>query len=205
MTGEVQEDVRSRVGRFELEARPLLDQLYAIAFRMTREVSSAEALVQETLLRAFQAFERFPEGTSFRAWIVRILTNLHVDHYPRKSPGEGSMAPADVPVAVAPQVTRGPPLEMSAEDFDISADVSCQRGKVEEASVAALEKVPSPYRLIFVLFSLCELPYAEISRILEIPMGTVMSRLYRARRILRGFFSSRTREEGLAVPQGASS
>jgi len=205
MTGEVQEDVRSRAGRFELEARPLLDQLYAIAYRMTRQVSSAEDLVQESLLRAFRAFERFQEGTSFRAWIVRILTNIHINNFHRKSSREVSMSPADMPPAVAPEVTPGSPLEMSVEDFGTNADVSCLRGKIEEASVAALERVPPPYRIIFVLFCLCELPYAEISRILGIPMGTVMSRLYRARRILRGSFSRGTQDKGLALPQGASS
>jgi RNA polymerase sigma-70 factor (ECF subfamily) len=205
MMGEVPEDVRSRAERFELEARPFLDHLYAIAYRMTRQASSAEGLVQEALLRAFQAFGRFREGTNFRAWIVRILTNVHINTCNRKSTGELSMDPTDMPPAVAPEAPPGPPLEVSAEDFGRNADVGCLRGKIEAVSVAALEKVPPPYRIIFLLSSLCELSYAEISGILEIPMGTVMSRLYRARRILRGWFSSRTQERRWAVPQGAGS
>jgi RNA polymerase sigma-70 factor (ECF subfamily) len=199
-----EENPRDRVRRFELEARPLLDQLYGIAYRLTRQASSAEDLVQEALLRAFQAFHRFQEGTNFRAWIVRILTNLHINNYRRQAYMEKSMDPTDMPPAVATEPALESPLEMSAEDFGENADVSCLRGKVGAASVAALEKVPPQNRIIFLLSCLCEVSYAEIASILEIPIGTVMSRLYRARRVLRAELSSMARSQGLSQPQGAN-
>jgi RNA polymerase sigma-70 factor (ECF subfamily) len=195
---------RDRVRRFELEARPQLDQLYGIAYRLTRQASSAEDLVQESLLRAFQAFHRFQEGTNFRAWIVRILTNLHFNNYRRQAYMEHSMDPTDMPPAVAPEPALEPPLEVSAEDFGENADVNCLRDKIGAASVAALEKVPPQNRIIFLLSCLCEISYAEIARMLEIPIGTVMSRLYRARRVLRAELSSMARSQGPSLRQGAN-
>jgi RNA polymerase sigma-70 factor (ECF subfamily) len=206
MTMEPTGEVRERARQFELEARPLLDHLYAIAYRMTRQSSSAEDLVQEALLRGYQAFDRFQEGTHFRAWIVRILTNIFINNYRRKAFTEQSMDPANLPPKVAPPETD--PAEsttLSAEEMCQLGDLSKLKERLGEATVVALEKVPQEYRIVFLLSCLCEQSYADISKTLEIPMGTVMSRLYRARGILRSELAEFGRSRGLLATEGAAS
>jgi RNA polymerase sigma-70 factor (ECF subfamily) len=203
---ELPEDARERARQFELEARPHLDHFYAIAYRMSGQASSAEDLVQEALLRAYQAFDRFEPGTNFRAWMVRILTNIFINNYRRRAHSEHSMDPADLPPIAAP--VEHPETELTgfiADDFGKVGDLGKLRDLVGEASIAALEKVPQEYRIVFLLSCLCEMSYADISKSLEIPMGTVMSRLYRARVILRRELAEFGRNRGLLEAEGANS
>jgi RNA polymerase sigma-70 factor (ECF subfamily) len=206
MPVELEEDARERARRFELEARPLLDHLYAIAYRMCGQAATAEDLVQEALLRAFQAFEQFEPGTNFRAWIVRILTNNFINTYRRRAYLEQSMDPAVLPPKAAP--TEIPEAELSgvsAEDLGKHGDLEKLRSRLSEATISALEKVPEDNRIVFLMSCLCEMSYAEISTSLEIPMGTVMSRLYRARALLRGELAEFGRTRGLMAAGGAAS
>lgn len=206
MSVELPEDARERARQFELEARPHLDQLFAIAYRMCGQVSTAEDLVQEALLRAYQAFDRFEPGTNFRAWVVRILTNIFINDYRRRAYSEQSMDPADLPPKVAPVESSESELTgVSAEDFGKAGDLGKLREQLGEAAVAALEKVPQDYRIVFLMSCLCDLSYAEISKSLEIPMGTVMSRLYRARAILRRELAEFGRTRGLLTAEEAAS
>jgi RNA polymerase sigma-70 factor (ECF subfamily) len=206
MSVELPEDARERARQFELEARPHLDQLFAIAYRMCGQVSTAEDLVQEALLRAYQAFDRFEPGTNFRAWVVRILTNIFINNYRRRAYTEQSMDPADLPPKVAPVESSESELTgVSAEDFGKAGDLGKLREQLGEAAVAALEKVPQDYRIVFLMSCLCDLSYAEISKSLEIPMGTVMSRLYRARAILRRELAEFGRTRGLLTAEEAAS
>jgi RNA polymerase sigma-70 factor (ECF subfamily) len=206
MPVEPLEEVRERARLFELEARPLLDYLYAIAFRMTRQSSSAEDLVQDALLRGYQAFDRFEAGTNFRAWIVRILTNIFINSYRRKAYAEQSMDPANLPPKAAPMENDSAgSLTLSAEELCRLGDLSKLKERLGEATLVALEKVPRDYRIVFLLSCLCEQSYADISRTLEIPMGTVMSRLYRARSILRGELAQFARSRGLLAVDGVTS
>jgi RNA polymerase sigma-70 factor (ECF subfamily) len=206
MSVELPEDARERARQFELEARPHLDQLFAIAYRMCGQASTAEDLVQEALLRAYQAFDRFEPGTNFRAWVVRILTNIFINNYRRRAYTEQSMDPADLPPKVAPVESSESELTgVSAEDFGKAGDLGKLREQLGEAAVAALEKVPQDYRIVFLMSCLCDLSYAEISKSLEIPMGTVMSRLYRARAILRRELAEFGRTRGLLTAEEAAS
>lgn len=206
MSVELPEDARERARQFELEARPHLDQLFAIAYRMCGQASTAEDLVQEALLRAYQAFDRFEPGTNFRAWVVRILTNIFINNYRRRAYTEQSMDPADLPPKVAPVESSESELTgVSAEDFGKAGDLGKLRDQLGEAAVAALEKVPQDYRIVFLMSCLCDLSYAEISKSLEIPMGTVMSRLYRARAILRRELAEFGRTRGLLTAEEAAS
>jgi RNA polymerase sigma-70 factor (ECF subfamily) len=206
MSVELPEDARERARQFELEARPHLDQLFAIAYRMCGQASTAEDLVQEALLRAYQAFDRFEPGTNFRAWVVRILTNIFINNYRRRAYTEQSMDPADLPPKVAPVESSESELTgVSAEDFGKTGDLGKLREQLGEAAVAALEKVPQDYRIVFLMSCLCDLSYAEISKSLEIPMGTVMSRLYRARAILRRELAEFGRTRGLLTAEEAAS
>jgi RNA polymerase sigma-70 factor (ECF subfamily) len=173
---------------------------------MCGQASTAEDLVQEALLRAYQAFDRFEPGTNFRAWVVRILTNIFINNYRRRAYTEQSMDPADLPPKVAPVESSESELTgVSAEDFGKAGDLGKLREQLGEAAVAALEKVPQDYRIVFLMSCLCDLSYAEISKSLEIPMGTVMSRLYRARAILRRELAEFGRTRGLLTAEEAAS
>jgi len=206
MSVELQMDGPERARQFELEARPLLDQLYAIAYHMGGQASTAEDLVQEALIRAFQAFNQFEPGTNFRAWIVRILTNVFINHYRRRAYLEQSMDPVSLPPKAAPVERSETELsDVSAEDLGKNGNLEKLRDRFGEATIAALEKVPQDYRIVFLLSCLCDLSYADISKSLEIPMGTVMSRLYRARAILREELAEFGRMRGFKAAERASS
>jgi RNA polymerase sigma-70 factor (ECF subfamily) len=203
---ELPEDARERARQFELEAKPHLDYFYAIAYRMSGQASTAEDLVQEALLRAYQAFDHFEPGTNFRAWMVRILTNIFINNYHRRAHSEQSMDPANMPPRVAPVERSEDELTgISAEELGKVGDLGKLRDRLGEASVAALGKVPEEYRVVFLLSCLCEMSYADIAKSLEIPMGTVMSRLYRARAILRRELAEFGRIRGLFAAEGAAS
>lgn len=204
MSVELPKDAHERARRFELEAKPLLDQLYAIAYRMCGQASTAEDLVQEALLHAFQSFDRFEPGTNFRAWIVRIQTNIFINNYRRRAYSEQSMDPADLPPKVAPEELSEAEQEgISAGDLGKDGVLEKLRSRLGEAVITALEKVPPDYRVVFLLSCLGEMSYADISKSLEIPMGTVMSRLYRARGILRGELAEFGRTRSLKSAEGA--
>jgi RNA polymerase sigma-70 factor (ECF subfamily) len=203
---ELRKDARERARQFELEAKPHLDYFYAIAYRMSGQASTAEDLVQEALLRAYQAFDHFEPGTNFRAWMVRILTNIFINNYHRRAHSEQSMDPANMPPRVAPVERSEEELTgISAEELGKVGDLGKLRDRLGEASVAALGKVPEEYRVVFLLSCLCEMSYADIAKSLEIPMGTVMSRLYRARAILRRELAEFGRIRGLFAAEGAAS
>jgi RNA polymerase sigma-70 factor (ECF subfamily) len=205
MSAELAEEVRERARLFELEARPLLDQLYGIAYRLAGQATTAEDLVQEALLRGYRSFDRFQAGTNFRAWIVRILTNIFINNYRRKAYTEQPMDPANLPPKIAPpQTDLDESLSLSAEELCKLGDLSKLKDRLGEAIVGALEKIPQDYRIVFLLSCLGEHSYADISKTLEIPMGTVMSRLYRARALLRGELAEYGRSRSLLATQGVT-
>ena len=151
--------------RFESEALPQWRGLFRTACRLTRNVSDAEDLVQETLLRAYRSFDRYEPGTNIRAWLYTILHRVHQDALRRKFRGPGfSELEGDGPPVPPPQAA----LERGGEDL-----------------VRALEELPEPFRTAVVLRDVEELRYEEIARALEIPVGTVMSRIHRGRAWLR--------------------
>jgi RNA polymerase sigma-70 factor (ECF subfamily) len=163
-------DVRSE---FEAQALPLADALYRTACRMTGESSSAEDLVQDAYLKGFRAYGTFEKGTNFKAWIFTILTNTFINEARRKSPAVRDFADAE-PAGEAEAV------HLKAEEVDRLGD------HLGDEAARALSKVPAEFRLPFLLSTFEELSYKEIAGVLGIPIGTVMSRLFRARKILRG-------------------
>ncbi len=156
---------------FEELAFPLLDGLFSTALRMTGQRDRAQDLVQDTMLRAFKNYYRFQEGTNFRAWIYTILTNTFINDYRRRR---------KEPVAV--DFSENPPA--AAETFSVE-DVEALREKLGDAPAKALDQLPSDFRLIFLLFTFEDFSYEEISGITGVPIGTVMSRLFRARAMMR--------------------
>ncbi|MGH3978395.1 MAG: sigma-70 family RNA polymerase sigma factor [Pseudonocardiaceae bacterium] len=184
------ETPEERTARFERDAMPLLDQLYAAAMRMTRNPADAEDLVQETYLKAYNAFESFREGTNLKAWMYRILTNTYINGY-RKRQRQPAQQPTeeitDWQLAQAGQHTSTglPSAEMEAMDQLPDSDVK-----------EALGQLAEDFRMAVYLADVEGFAYKEIAEIMGTPIGTVMSRLHRGRRQLRDLLTGVARERG---------
>lgn len=159
--------------QFESLAFPHLDALYRTALRMSADRVTAEDVVQETVLRAWKNFRQFQAGTNFKAWIFTILSNTYINEYRRRERGP----------LVTDFVDHEPAEEesarLTAEEIRGLAD------QLGDEAAKALAKVPAPLKIIFLLSTFEQLTYKEIAEVLGIPIGTVMSRLFRAREILR--------------------
>jgi RNA polymerase sigma-70 factor (ECF subfamily) len=175
----------STQAEFEALLRPHLDALYRTALRMTGHEAAAEDLVQEVALRAWRNLHRFEPGTNFRAWVFTILTNAYINEYRR-----GARAPAVIDFAeVEPPAAEETPA-LTARDVERLGE------RLGDPARRALQKVPPEFRLIFLLATIEDMSYKEIAQVAGIPIGTVMSRLFRARKILREELAAFAREEG---------
>lgn len=166
---------------FATQAMPFMDGLFAAAMRMTRNRSDAEDLVQETYLKAYRGFHGFTEGTNLRAWLYRILTNTYINAYRSKQrrPDESELDESEdlylfrrlggLEAAAAGRSAEDELLDMFAE------------AEVKEA----IEALPDQFRIAVLLADVEGFAYKEIAEILDIPIGTVMSRLHRGRKALQ--------------------
>jgi RNA polymerase sigma-70 factor, ECF subfamily len=164
---------------FESVALPHRDELLGSAMKMTRDEAEAEDLVQETLLRAFTFFGRFEQGTNCRAWLFRILTNTFINRYRRKVKEHEVLANDEFLEGSGPSfgvVSRQP-----METPEAALSVRQINGEIYQALMA----IPEVFRFVVVLADLQGFSYRDVSIILDCPVGTVMSRLYRGRRMLR--------------------
>jgi RNA polymerase sigma-70 factor (ECF subfamily) len=178
-TRRLAQEARARV-RFEEEALELSDQVYRVARRLVGSREEAEDLVQQTYERAFRAWRQFTPGTNLRAWLLRILTNLNIDRGRRQQR--------------SPQTTS---LDTEAGDYFLYNKLESQVPEEnpdeervldrlsQDSVVEALADVPHDFRDVIVLVDIGEFSYADAAQILDIPIGTVMSRLHRGRRILK--------------------
>ena len=174
-------EARDRV-RFEEEALQLADQVYRVARRLVHSREEAEDLMQETYARAFRSWRSYTPGTNRRAWLLRILTNLNIDRGRRQQR--------------APDTTH---LEESdyflynrlEDDTDTDEERVLERLSQDDI-VDALAAVPHDFRDVIVLVDIGEFSYQEAAQILDIPVGTVMSRLHRGRRILKTHLAETT-------------
>src|SRR5205807_1732608 len=172
-------EARDRV-RFEEEALALSDQVFRVARHLAGSRDEAEDLVQETYARAFRSWRSFQPGTNLRAWLLRILTNLNIDRGRRQQ-----RAPQTLPLETdAGDYFLYNKLEAQLPDENPDEERVLERLS-QDSIVEALAEVPHDFRDVIVLVDIGEFSYADAAQILDIPMGTVMSRLHRGRRILK--------------------
>ncbi len=182
---------------FEREALPHLSALYAAGLRMTRNEKDAEDLVQDTLLRAYRFFDTFQAGTNCKAWLFRILTNVFCNHYREREREHTILTEAESSPANLEQFVGG-----SSEGRDVETALL---GRMVSADVEkALAAVPSDFRMAVILADLEDFSYKEIAEIMDCPAGTVMSRLFRGRKILQGLLHDYAVEQGIIQEEGKS-
>ena len=180
---------------FESMAMPFMDQLYSHALRLTKNSSDAEDLVQETYLKGYRAFSSFKEGTNLRAWLFRILTNSFINNYRKKQRGfeeEDFDEIDDMYLLRRLGSIQNNTLGMSAEDMLFER-------LTEDEIKDAVENLPTQYREVVLLADVQGFSYKEIAEILEIPNGTVMSRLHRGRAKLQKVLLDFASKRGLLV------
>jgi RNA polymerase sigma-70 factor (ECF subfamily) len=164
---------------FDAAVLPHLDVLYANGLRLTRTHADAEDLVQETVLRAFRFFDRFEHGTNVKAWLLRIQYNTFVNRYRR------STKEREIKDSMAHEPTGEEVVSREALRSLTDPTGTALRPLIAREIEAALATLPDDHRMVVVLADIEELSYKEIAEVLGCPIGTVMSRLHRARRALR--------------------
>ena len=180
-------EARDRV-HFEEEALALADQVYRVARRLVSTREEAEDLVQETYARAFRSWRSFTPGTNLRAWMLRILTNLNIDRGRRKQ-----RAPDEQPLEEGDYFLYNR-LEQASRDGNVDEERVVERLSQDDI-VTALSVVPHDFRDVVVLVDIGDFTYQDAAQILDIPIGTVMSRLHRGRRILKRELADRATGE----------
>jgi len=191
-------DDQEKKREFESIFLPLLDNLYNIALRMTRNVRDAEDLVQEAYLKAFRFFHRFERGTNARAWILTILTNTFRTRY-RKKKQEPDMVDfqAIENFCLADELVKEITASDKSEARGAEAVTEMLKDYVSDDIINALENVPEQFRLAVLLSDVEGFSYHEIAEILDISVGTVKSRIFRGRKILQKQLWEFARERGI--------
>jgi RNA polymerase sigma-70 factor (ECF subfamily) len=180
--------------RFEELVNEHLDSLYGSALRLTRNRATAEDLVQDTFLKAWRSFHTFQEGTNSRAWLYKILMNAYIDNYRKSSRAPEMVDHEDVGDFYL--YAKAQESDQYRKDGDPEAILL---STIMDADIKeALERVPEPFRAAVILADLEEFSYKEIAEILNIPIGTVMSRLYRGRRHLQRLLWDYAKRAGYA-------
>ena len=188
----VLESATDRNDRFERDALVFMDQLYAAALRYTKNPEDARDLVQDTYLKAFNSFHQFEEGTNLRAWLYRVLTTNFINTY-RKDQRR-------------PQLTSGEledwqlaQAQSHTSDLGKSAEVEALENLPDSDIKRALQEIPEEFRIAVYLADVEGFSYKEIADIVEVPAGTVMSRLHRGRKLLREKLADYAKELGYST------
>jgi RNA polymerase sigma-70 factor (ECF subfamily) len=180
---------------FEADAMQYAAQLYSAALRMARNPADAEDVVQETYLKAYRAYGSFEEGTNLKAWLYRILTNTYINKY-RKA----QRRPQEVELGELQDLYLYKRLgEQSGAS--ISAEIEALDSFVDEDIVAAIESLPENFRFPVLYADVEGFSYKEIAEILDVPIGTVMSRLHRGRKALQRKLWNVAVDRGIVEPE----
>ena len=179
---------------FETEALSFLDALYRTGLRMTRSEAEAEDLVQETYIRAFRFREQFTPGTNLKAWLFRILTNTFINQYRRKAARPETTELDDVEESILYRHMRDVSPGSSSPDPEAELIDNTLSSEVKEA----LEALPEKFRTTLLL-DVEGFSYKEIAEMLDIPIGTVMSRLHRGRKFLQKRLYDVARDRGIVA------
>ncbi len=188
---------------FEAEALPHLQELYASAMRLTRQKEAAEDLVSEVYSKAWKSFHQFQPGTNLRAWLYKILTNTYINHY-----RHNQRAPVTLELDKPDESSDG---SNGGSLYDRIADTQPHPSESPERMVSnhfldddlktSIENLPEEFKMVVILSDVQNFSYQEIADILEIPIGTVRSRLWRGRRLLQQNLWKRAVEVGVVSPQ----
>lgn len=175
---------------FEAAAMPFVDSLFNTAFRLTRNAHDAEDLVQETYLKAYRHYDKFQEGTNLKAWLFKIMKNTFINNYRKqqKTPPQSDFA--DLEGGLESRVREDASGRIKTPEEEFLETI------VDEQVQEALDSLSPDYRMAVILADLENFSYKEIAEILDIPVGTVMSRLYRGRKQLEAVMLDYARERG---------
>jgi RNA polymerase sigma-70 factor (ECF subfamily) len=188
-TRQLADDARARV-RFEEEALELADQVYQVARRLVGSREEAEDLMQETYARAFRSWRSYQPGTNLRAWLLRILTNLNIDRARARQRRPQTEPLEEGDYFLYNRLAGSGGDQQPEEEERVLARLS------QDGVVSALSEVPHDFRDVVVLVDIGGFAYAEAAQILDIPVGTVMSRLHRGRRILKRQLAEEASDDG---------
>jgi RNA polymerase sigma-70 factor (ECF subfamily) len=191
-------NIESAAVRFESHLTPILTAAYGTALHMTRNGDDAEDLVQEAALRAFRAFDSFEEGTNFKAWFFRILTNLFINAYRRRQREPGIDALPDLEDAPALYLFKQT-RELGVHDWNADpAALALDRFETEQVC-RAIAALPEEFRIVSALYFMEEFSYQEIADMVGCPVGTVRSRLHRGRRMLQKALWHLAEQQGIVA------
>jgi len=181
---------------FEDDVMPIVPKLYSAALRMTRNPADAEDVLQEALLKAFRGYHSFKKGTNLRAWLYRILTNTYINKYRRESrrPAEVELDEIE-DLYLYRRIGAG-----AAAGASRSAEEEALEQLVDEDVKQAVEALPDNYRIPVLLADVEGFSYKEIAKIMDVPIGTVMSRLHRGRKALQQALWRVAEDRGIASP-----
>ncbi len=179
-----------KLKEFEAIAFQYMDSLYSTALRYTRNAEEAEDLVQDTYLRAYRFFDKFQKGTNFKAWIFKILTNTFINRYRKKVRTPQQVQLEKVVYGLEAEEPNDEPMEWNGYDE------SKYEGLFDDDISAALAQLSDDFRMVVLLADVEGFSYKEIAQIIGRPSGTVMSRLFRGRRMLQRILEKYARREG---------
>jgi RNA polymerase sigma-70 factor, ECF subfamily len=187
--------VRHKRDEFERQALVHVDALYGAAYRLTRNPRDAEDLVQDALLRAYKFWDSFQQDSNCKAWLLRIVTNTFINEYQRKKRSREVLDAA----TAEQDATDGVLVHAAARDKQ-SPEAALVERSISDDVQRALDKLPDDFRTAVILCDMQGLSYKEIAEIMECPVGTVMSRLFRGRKLLAAALKDFAVAEGYVKP-----